>query len=402
MKLTALQVKKATEPGKYHDGGGLGLFLRVRPNGSKFWVQRITINAKRCELGLGSPPIVSLAEAREQAFDNKRLVRAGKDPLQDKREAREHLTFEGAVDKYLSIKLDEFKNEKHCKQWRSTLETYANPVIGKKHVSILAVADVLRVLEPIWKTKTETASRLRGRIEAVLSWATVAGFRSGENPARWKGNLAEVLPKPTKISSVVNHPALSLTDAPKWCQLLRKRSGMAAAALEFAVLTAARSGEVRGMQWSEVDLENQQWVIPAERMKARREHRVPLSDGAMALIKQMPRLEGSDYVFFSSRGGSLSDMSLSAVMRKIHSNEQLSDQQGFIDTRSGKPAVPHGLRSTFRDWCAERTEFPRDMAEIALAHNVGSAVERAYRRSDMLEKRRSMMQAWATFLTHPA
>ena len=292
----------------------------------------------------------------------------------------------------------EFRSEKHKKQWRSTLDKYAVPVLGELSVSDIDVSDVLRVLEPIWTTKTETASRLRGRIEAVLSWATVSGHRKGDNPARWRGNLDAVLPKPGKVAKVKHNPALSLADAADWFSDLRKRDGIATRALEFVALTAARSGEVRGATWDEIDPGAGLWIIPAERMKAQREHRVPLTADAVALLQGLPRMQGSPYVFPAARGGMLSDMALSACMKRIHE----AREGGYLDPRSGRPAVPHGLRSTFRDWTAERTEYERDMAEIALAHTVGTTVERAYRRSDMIEKRRQMMAAWARFLNGKA
>jgi integrase len=261
-------------------------------------------------------------------------------------------------------------------------------------VADIRVDDVKRVLEPIWNTKTETATRLRGRIEAVLAWATVHGHRTGDNPARWKGNLDASLPKPKKGSKVKNHPALTLDDAPAWFADLRKREGFATRALEFVALTAARSGEVRGATWDEIDLEAGVWTVPAERMKAEKEHRVPLTEAAKALLEGMDRMGDSPFIFPAARGGALSDMALSACMKRI--NE--AREGGYLDARSKRPAVPHGLRSTFRDWAAERTEYPAEMAEMALAHQVGSAVERAYRRSDMMDKRRQMMEDWAGFL----
>ncbi|MCF7700930.1 tyrosine-type recombinase/integrase [Loktanella sp. M215] len=414
--LSAAMVRTVQEPGKYHDGGGTGLFLRVDPNGSRFWVQRVTIRGKRRELGLGSPPLVTLAEARDKATDNKRLARAGGDPLAEKRAARGTLTFAEAVERYLEGKLAEFRNDKHRKQWRATLNTYAAPKIGKMQVEAIEVRDVLRVLEPIWTTKTETASRLRGRIEAVLSWATVAGHRTGDNPARWGGNLAELLPKPSKVTKGGNHPALALGDVPRWWQELSKREGMAARALEFLTMCAARSGEVRGMTWGEVDLggghgatraTSATWTIPADRMKAEREHRVPLTPGAVALLLSIGGTgDGDDWqkpgddelVFPAPRGGAMSDMTISAVMRRMNEAEVKAGGAGWLDSRSKRPAVPHGLRSTFRDWAAERG-YERDMAEMALAHNVGTEVERAYRRTDYVERRRAMLASWVSFLS---
>lgn len=394
--LTAIKVRTAG-PGKYHDGGGLGLYLRVEPNGSRFWVQRIAVNGKRRELGLGSPPVVSLAEARDAALQNKKLVRQGIDPLAEKQKRQSMITFAQAVEQYLQAKLGEFSNEKHRKQWRSTLNKYAGPVLGAQAVQSIGVRDVLRVLEPIWAEKTETASRLRGRIEAVLSWATVAGYREGDNPARWKGNLSEMLARPSKVAQSGNHPAIALADVAAWWSDLSSREGMVARALQFLTLTTCRSGEVRGAVWDEIDLNAGIWTIPASRMKARREHRVPLTAEALTLLANHPRMDGSPYVFFAPRGGALSDVSVSAVMRRMQKAEEEAGRGGYLDPRNKRPAVPHGLRSTFRQWSAEQG-YDRDMAELQLAHNVGTEVERAYQRSDMMGRRRTMLDAWSRFL----
>jgi len=412
-RLTDRRVRAAS-PGKHHDGGGAGLALRVAPSGGRYWVQRIRVAGRRREIGLGAYPAVTLAEARRRALDNLRMARDGRDPVAEKRRAEaaaRRLTFAEAVDAYLAHKLTEFRNEKHRRQWRSTLATYALPALGTRPVAEIGAGDVLRVLKPVWTERTETASRLRGRIEAVLTWATVAGHREGENPARWKGNLDQMLPRPSKVAKEGNHPALALADAPRWWAALGAREGMAARALQFLALTAARSGEVRGATWAEIDLGDAAtpataatsatrpaiWTIPAGRMKAGREHRVPLRDEAVALLRALPRVEGSEMVFPAARGGALSDMAISAVMRRMQEADVKAGGRGFPDPRSGRPAVPHGLRATFRQWAAERG-YDRDMAEMQLAHDVGTAVERAYQRSDMLERRRAMMAAWARFL----
>lgn len=395
--LSAVAVRNTTKPGRYADGNGL--YLHVDPSGAKRWVQRLMIQGKRCDLGLGPVMLVTLAEARVRAEANRRLARAGGDPLHEKRENREVLTFAQAVERYLEKKKAEFRNEKHKKQWRSTLDTYAGPVIGPKRVADITRQDVQRVLEPIWQTKTETASRLRGRIEQVLSWATVAGQRTGDNPARWAGNLSELLPKPGKLAAKGNHPALALADLPKWWLDLQTRESMAARALQFLTLTAARSGEVRGMTWDEVDLEARLWTVPAGRMKMGKEHRVPLTGEAVDLLRTLPRMDGSPYVFFAPRGGMLSDMTISAVMRRMQEAEVKAGRTGYLDPRSKRPAVPHGIRSSFRDWVADRTSYPGEMAEVALAHKIPNAVEAAYRRGDQLEKRRHMMQEWGGFLS---
>ena len=301
-------------------------------------------------MGLGPIHTFSLAEARDKAAELRKIVADGRDPIAERDELRRksqvederQITFAQAVEKCLAKKENEFRNDKHRKQWRSTLDTYAAPIIGDMNVAHITFQDVLRVLEPIWTTKTETASRLRGRIENVLSWATVAGYRTGDNPARWAGNLKELLPKPSKVATKDNHPALALTDLPAWFAALRTRDGISARAVEFLTLCASRSGEVRGAVWSEIDLDAKLWVIPKERMKAQREHRVPLSDAAVELLKALPRIEGSDFVFPAARGGALSDMSLSAVMRRMQDTATAKGGNGFVDPRSGRPAVPHG------------------------------------------------------------
>lgn len=399
--LTSLAIK-SLGPGKYFDGTGHGLYLRVDANGAKFWIQRILIHGKRREMGLGPYPLISLAEAREAATKNKKLAYLGGDPMAERRKSKRSITFTEAVEQYLASKLDGFKNEKHKKQWRSTLEAYAFPVLGGMQVKAIGVADVLRVLNPIWTEKSETASRLRGRIENVLSWATVSGHREGDNPARWGGNLKELLAAPNKLAKGDNQPCIALADLPRWWRLLQAREGMAAAALQFVVLTAARSGEVRGATWAEISIPEVDgcdsaipaiWTVPPSRMKAGRQHVVPLCAEAVALLRSLPRLEGSDFVFFAPRGGQLLDKQVSDEMRAIHD----ADEIGFLDAVSKRRAVPHGLRSSFRQWAAERG-FARDMSEIALAHFIGSEVERSYQRSDMLERRRAMMADWAQFL----
>ncbi|CAM3319680.1 Site-specific integrase [Polaromonas hydrogenivorans] len=284
----------------------------------------------------------------------------------------------------MDAKSAEWSNPKHAAQWSATLTTYVYPTIGKLHVADVQQAHILQILQPIWATKTETASRLRGRIENVLDWAKARGYRKDENPARWRGHLDKLLSAPEKTTKTVHHPAVPINEAPAFYAALQQRAGMAARALELALLTAARSGEVRGAVWAEFDLNAGVWAIPAGRMKARKEHRVPLSTSAIRILRTLPHVEGSEFVFPAPRGGKLSDMALTAVMRRM-----------------GLEYVPHGLRSTFRDWVAERTSYPRDMAEMALAHTLTDAVEAAYRRGDMLEKRRAMMDAWAGFLATP-
>lgn len=388
-------------------GGVNGLYLQLTPKGGKTWVLRMLVGSRRRDIGLGGFPTVTLAQARDKAREARDKVERGVDPVEERKAAkakliearRKGMLFSEAVDKALAAKLDAFRNEKHRAQWRSTLDNYALPEIGALPVSRVDTAAVLRCLQPIWTTKTETATRLRGRIEAVLSWATVAGHRTGDNPARWAGNLKELLPAASKVAKESNHPALQLDNAPAWLAELRKREGFPARALEFLALTAARSGEVRGAQWDEIDLQRALWIIPAHRMKMQREHRVPLTAEAVALLKALPKLDGNALVFPGVRGGQLSDMALSMLMKRQHTAAVAAGGNGYLDRVSKRPAVPHGLRSTFRDWVAERTQYPGDMAEVALAHRISSAVEAAYRRGDMIEKRRRMMKDWADFLS---
>lgn len=387
-ELSALQVSRLTQPGHYSVGGVTGLYLYVTATGARSWVLRTMIGSKRRHMGLGAFPAVTLAMAREKARAARTEVQAGTDPIAVRKHTASKLvaeqlnamTFEQAANAYIEAHGDTWKNPKHRAQWSSTLAAYAFPVLGKLQTAHVTQTHVLAVLEPIWKSKNETAARLRGRIEAILDWATVRGYREGENPARWKGRLDKLLPAPTKVQKTVHHKALPIDEVPLFMRELKSKEGVAARALEFTVLTAARSGEVRGATWSEIDLDAGVWVIPGERMKAGREHRVPLSTQAIEILTKLPRFVGNDYVFPSPRGKCLSDMSLLAVMRRMNAQ-----------------AVPHGFRSTFRDWVGERTDYPRELAEQALAHALESKVEAAYRRGDALEKRRVMMQQWGDF-----
>ncbi|KJS45373.1 MAG: integrase [Roseovarius sp. BRH_c41] len=410
-ELSALDVKRLAHPGGKRNvlcsvGGVPGLYMQLTPNGGRSWVLRIKVGTLRRDIGLGGFPGVTLSQARDKAREARDKIERGVDPVEERRAAkaalvaaqRRGLTFADAVDKALTAKLDAFKNAKHRQQWENTLATYATPDLGKMLVQDITTQDVLRVLHPLWMDKTETASRLRGRIEAVLSWATVAGHRTGDNPARWAGNLKELLPPPSKVANEGNHPALALEDAPRWFAALQAREGFGARALELAALTATRSQEVRGALWDEIDLKAALWIIPGARMKMGKEHRVPLSARAVAMLEALPRLKDNPLVFPAARGGQLSDMTLSATMKRMHEAEIAEGGAGFIDRTSKRPAVPHGLRSTFRDWVGEKTAYPGDMAEVALAHKISNAVEASYRRGDMIEKRRRMMGDWASFL----
>ncbi|QIL78591.1 integrase arm-type DNA-binding domain-containing protein [Diaphorobacter sp. HDW4A] len=388
-ELGALAVGRLREPGLHAVGGVSGLYLQVSAKGARSWILRAMVGKKRRDMGLGGFPDVPLAAAREKAREARAKIDQGIDPILDRERAlsglraeqAKSMSFEAACHALIDDKSDGWRNAKHRAQWTASLETYAFPFIGKVLVSDVGQAQVLAVLRPIWKEKTETASRVRSRMEQVLDWAKVQGLRDGENPARWRGHLDKLLSAPKKIARVTHHRALAIDAMPAFMEALSHRQGCAARALEFVTLTAARSGEVRGALWSEMDLDGAVWTIPAERMKAHKEHRVPLSPQALQLLKQMPRIEGNELVFPAPRGGMLSDMTLSAVMRRME-----------VD------AVPHGMRSTFRDWTAERTSYPREVAEMALAHTIGNAVEAAYRRGDLFMKRAEMMNDWAVFL----
>ena len=378
-RLSAALVRNVSKPGKYHDGGGLGLYLRVEKSGARFWVQRLTIGGKRRELGLGSPPVVTLAEAREKALDNKRMAARGLDPLAEKRKAEGVPSFAEAARRVWEMHRPTWRNPKHAAQFISTLETYAFPRLGDRPVSDIGGADVLAVLTPIWTGKPETARRVKQRISAVMKWAVAQGLRA-DNPAE---AITRALPKVAPVKA--HRRALPYADVARCLEAVRGSEALTATklALEFLVLTATRSGEVRGARWEEVDFEAAVWTIPPERMKAKRPHRVPLSPRAVAVLREAERLaDGSGLIFPGARHGRpLSDMTLSKLVKSL-----------------GFEADIHGFRTSFRTWAQEQTNFPREVAEAALAHNVGDAVERAYARSDVFEKRRRLMESWASWL----
>lgn len=386
-EMGALDVSRLKGEGLYAVGGVAGLYLQVR-GPSKSWILRVMVGKKRRDMGLGGYPSVTLAMAREKARQAREAIGSGVDPILERERAKSalvaaqmsELTFDQATKKFLDARSDEWRNAKHRQQWENTLATYASPIFGNLLVADIQREHVLAVLEPIWKTKTETASRLRGRIESVLDWASARGYRHGENPARWRGHLDQLLSKPSKIAKVEHHAALGIDQVPKFMADLRQREGTGARALELLVLTAVRSGEVRGAVWSEIDLAGAVWTIPSSRMKAGREHRVPLSKPALDVLNSLPRVEGCDLVFPGAKNKPLSDMTLTGVMRRM-----------------GVDAVPHGFRSTFRDWVSERTSYPSDVAEMALAHTIQNKVEAAYRRGDLFAKRAELMNEWASF-----
>src|SRR6056297_3512905 len=397
--LTPLQVKNA-KPGRHADGDGL--YLLVKPTGARSWVYRFMLEGKSRDVGLSRCPEavellrktggddLTLAQARDVAAIYRMKVRAGIDPLAERQEVADKaaaerqarrlasVTFKAVADAFIEAKEDSWRNAKHRQQWRNTLSTYVYPEVGEMPVSDIDTPHVLQILEPIWKSKPETASRVRGRIEAILDAAKVRGYRTGDNPARWRGHLAQLLPARAKLSRG-HHKAVPYSALPDLIGQLQARSAVAALALEFTVLTAARTGEVIGATWSEVDMDAATWTLPAARMKAGREHRVPLSDRAVDILKQTKKLDCA-YLFPGQRGAQMSGMAMSMLLRRM-----------------GVDATVHGFRSSFRDWAAECTGYPHEVCEMALAHTVGNKVEAAYRRGDLFEKRRRLMVDWAAF-----
>ncbi|MGP5563686.1 tyrosine-type recombinase/integrase [Vreelandella alkaliphila] len=408
-ELSATEVRRLTGTGFHAVGGVSGLHLTVSNTGARSWILRTKVGSLRRDIGLGGFPDVTLAMAREIARETKAKIKAGIDPIAERKENRSRLlaqqikeiTFEQAATKVIAKKQAEAKNPKHAQQWENTLKTYAFPTLGKMAVKDVEISHVIKVLEPQWHTKTETMTRVRQRIEAVIAWATVNGHRSGDNPARWKGNLDAVLPAPAKVAKTQNHAALPYSRAAEFMEILRKRDGMAAKALEFAILTAARSGEIRGASWDEIDLSAKVWTIPASRMKAKREHRVPLSHAAVTMLEALPRIDDSSLVFPAPRGGQMSDATLAAVIKRI--NADMPEDQQYTDPKQDNRAITqHGFRSTFRDWAGECTAYPGEAIEQALAHTIRNAAEAAYRRGDMLDKRQRLMADWADYLGNAA
>ncbi len=379
MKLSARKVETA---GVGRHGDGRGLFLYVKPTGARSWVLRYQVQGRRHDLGLGAYPDVTLAMARQKATEARRLILEGDDPIAKRRQVQLK-TFKDAALELIESKRSGWKSAKHAAQWTSTLEAYAFPNLGPMQVTKIATADVVGALKPIWSQKPETANRVRQRIEAVLDYSSALGIREGDNPARWRGHLDNLLPKPTKVRAVQHHPALPHADISEFMNALSNRSGVSARALTFTILTAARSGETRGMRWAEVDLDGRVWTIPAQRMKAGKEHRVPLTSNAIAQLG--PRLDDTELVFGSETkaGKPISDMSMTALLRRMEYNN----------------ITVHGFRSSFRDWAGETTSFPREVIEAALAHGIKDKAEAAYARSDLFDKRRDLMQAWTRIAT---
>ena len=387
-ELTSLQVRRLLQPSLYAVGGVVGLYLQVRSASARSWILNVTTGQKRRMFGLGSYPTVLLEQAREKARSYRTMIENGTDPVYERRKARaelfaakaKQLTFDEAAKAVVAVKRQEFMNAKHTAQWETTLATYVSPVIGTLFVSDIETAHILKVLEPIWATKTETATRIRQRIEKVFDWCQARGYRTADNPARWNGHLKELLPQPAKIRTVQHFAAVPYPALPAFFARLQRHHGVSARALQFAILTGARSGEVRGARWSEFDLTAKVWTVPAVRMKMKKEHRVPLSEAAIILLAGLPSVNGSDVLFRSNRGGGLSDTALLMVLRRMH-----------VD------AVPHGFRATFKTWASECTAFHHDVIEASLAHSLDSKVAEAYQRGDMLEKRRALLGQWAAY-----
>lgn len=396
-RLTDLAVKRLKDPGYHADGRGL--YLQVGQNGSKSWLLRFTRDGKQRWMGLGAYPVVSLSEARQLARDKLRLLNEGIDPIElrksevmaRKLDAARTITFKGCATAYIAAHEPSWQNQKHASQWTNTLKTYAFPKVGDRPVQDLDTESILSILEPIWQIKTETASRIRQRVEVILDWAKVRGYRTGENPARWRGHLDKILPKRSRVQKVKHHAAFPYADLPTFFHKLQARQAVSARALMFTILTAARTSEVRLMTWSEVDFDKAVWNRPAEHMKAKRPHRVPLTDFAMNILKGMRSFQdmGHRYVFPGLK-----------PEKPMSENTMLK----FLQEEMGQDNVTvHGFRSTFRDWAAEMTSYPRELAESALAHIIADKTEAAYLRGDMFERRRDLMNAWETYcLSHEA
>ena len=388
-KLTVLRIRQLKKPGLYADGGNL--YLQVGKTGGKSWIYRYKAAGKQIVMGLGPLHAIGLADAREAARVYRNMQAVGIDPLYAKRRERANaklaaarsLTFDDCARSYIEAHKAGWRNGGRSeRQWSLSIATYIKPVFGDAPVADVDTAAVLRVIEPIWTSKPETGRRLRGRVESILDWATARGYRQGENPARWRGHLANLLPLRAKVAVVEHHAALPYRELAAFTANLRKGESIAAAALDFTILTAARTGEVIGARWAEIDLGQRLWTVPAGRIKAGREHRVPLSEASMRILKKMAAIRQNDFVFPGSKGrGGLSHMAMLRVLRRMG--------RGDLSV--------HGFRSSFRDWVAEQTDFPSEAAEMALAHAVGDRVEAAYRRGDMFEVRRRLMQAWADF-----
>lgn len=396
-ELGPLQVSRLTKPGLHPTGGVAGLMLQVSKTGTRSWLLRVKVGDRRREIGLGAYPGVGVALAREKAQQTRDEIVAGVDPVAQRAAARQAVieqqaeqkaldwTFQRCAEAYIKAKAPGWRSAKHADQWRNTLASYVYPTIGDLLVRNVRIEHIVNIVEPYWATKNETINRVRNRMELVLDWAAVRKFRSGDNPARWKGNLDKLLANRAVVAPVVGHRALPADQLCGFMEWLRASPGVAARCLEFVVLTACRSGEARLATWSEIDINSRMWSIPGDRMKSGRPHNVPLSADAIAVLEALPRLGGGNLVFPGARAGRpLSDMSLTATLRRMS-----------VD------AVPHGFRSSFSSWCASSTGYPSEVREMALSHAIGDGTVAAYQRSDLFDKRRNLMDDWAKFLRMP-
>jgi integrase len=385
-KLTPKTINSLKKSGYHSDGNGL--YLQISKSLTKSWLFIYKLDGKKTEIGLGSINTITLAEAREQAQSYRKLLASGINPLIEKRKKEQErllanalsMTFQQCATSYIDTNKHGWKNAKHASQWENTLTQYCFPIIGHIPVESIDTGLVTRCLEPIWKTKNETASRLRGRIEQVLSWATVRGHRSGDNPARWRGHLDQILPKPSKVQKAKHHPALPFVEIALFMQQLKQQEGIAAKCLEFTILCAARTNEAIGATWNEINLDTKIWTIPAERMKAEKEHRVPLSDRCIEILEEMQLFTTNSFVFPSGSKG-LSNMAMLKLLKRMDRHE----------------ITVHGFRSSFRDWAAELTTYSNEVIEMCLAHTIKNQAEAAYRRGDLLEKRLLLMNDWAKY-----
>jgi integrase len=387
-QLSPRGISTKSKRGRYADGGGL--YLQVSKNGAKSWLFRFALNGRSRQMGLGSLNTFSLPEAREAALQCRKLLHDGIDPIEARKAERGQrrvdaatlMTFEECAEEYISAHSPAWTNIKHINQWRNTLKTYVYPIFGDLPVQNIETGLVMKVLQPIWTTKTETASRIRGRIESILDYATSLKYRTGENPARWKGHLDNLLPKRVKIQKIKHHSALPYTEIGAFMETLGNHEAVSARGLEFLILTAARTGEVIDATWDEISLDESVWTISADRMKGGVEHRVPLSQAALKILGCIKKIRVSEYVFpGGKKNRPLSNMAFLQLLKRM--------ERGDI--------TGHGFRSTFRDWAAERTSYPNEVAEMALSHAISSKVEAAYRRGDLFDKRRKMMDAWAGY-----
>lgn len=411
-ELSALSVAKIKQNGRHAVGGVDGLHLNVIGH-SRVWVLRVVVGQRldnhgnhknhRRDIGVGSYPEVSLAEAREKARELKKQIRDGIDPLRDKQERLNALrlqkqrekTFAECAKVVFANKARELNNEKHATQWATTVETYAFPTLGDRIIGTITKADIAAVLQPIWVDKNETAKRVRGRLENIFDYAKAMEYFAGDNPALWKGNLEPILGKLKR--DVKSFPSLPYPKVQKFITHLKTKGGIAAKALEFAILSACRSGEIFGATWGEINFDSKVWTIPKERMKAGKEHQVPLSDKALEVLNTLINEGPDEYIFKAPRGGMLSDMSITALIRRMHAEQLKIDEVGYIDPKQNRTATTHGFRSSFRDWSADKTDYPREVCEHVLAHKLPDDVEASYLRGAYLEKRTGLMSDWARY-----